>query len=129
MTPSDWKHYTCPDFRKRLVSSLKPSDVKTDDYQCICYVGGHGVVWDFPDNKELQHIAQDIYKKGGVIVGICHGVVGLFNIKDDKGELLIKGKKITSFSNMEEKIVGADKNVPYSVEDELNKRGAHYLKA
>jgi putative intracellular protease/amidase len=82
MTPSDWKHYTCPDFQKKLQSSLKPSDVKADDYQCIYYSGGHGVVFDFPDNKELQQIAQDIYKKGGVVSSVCHGAVGLLHIKD-----------------------------------------------
>jgi putative intracellular protease/amidase len=82
MTACDWKHYTCPDFQKKLHSSLKPSDIKASDYQCIFYSGGHGVVWDIPDNKELQHIAQDIYMKGGIISSVCHGAVGILHLKD-----------------------------------------------
>lgn len=85
MTEADWHYYADPVFRHKLGSTLKPSEVKPENYQAIYYAGGHGVVWDFPENKELQQIAEQIYKKGGFVTSVCHGAVGLFHIKDDKG--------------------------------------------
>ena len=50
MTEVDWKHYTSPEFMNKLGNTLKPSDVKAEDYKCIYYAGGHGTVYDFPKN-------------------------------------------------------------------------------
>jgi len=113
----------------RLGATLKPSEVNPDDYVAIYYTGGHGVIWDFPDNPQLQAVSRHIYERGGVGSSVCHGAVGLLNIKLSDGELLIKGKKLTGFSNEEEKLVGLADVVPYLTESELVKRGAHYLKA
>ena len=67
--------------------------------------------------------------RGGVVSSVCHGAVGLLNIRLSDGELLIKGKKLTGFSNEEEKLAGLADVVPYLTESELMKRGAQYLKA
>lgn len=61
MKEGDWKHYKSNQFMTKLNNSLKPSQVKPGDYECIYFAGGHGVVWDFIDNKELHQLALDIY--------------------------------------------------------------------
>lgn len=99
------------------------------DYQAIFYAGGHGVMWDFPENKELAEIARDIYEQGGVVSAVCHGPAGLVNIKLSNGEYLIKGKHINCFSNDEEKNVGMDGIVPFLLESKLVERGAIYEKS
>lgn len=115
------------DFSERaLTHSLKPSDVNPEDYVAIYYTGGHGVMWDFPDDKQLQAIAMKIYDEGNFVTSVCHGVVGLLNIKDDSGNYLIDGKKITGFTNAEEKLSGKSKKVPFKAEDEVIKRGADF---
>lgn len=63
-----------------------------------------------------------------MVSAICHGPVGLINIKLSNGEYLIKDKKLTAFSNVEEIATTLDKHVPYSLEDELVKRGCKYEK-
>ena len=73
--------------------------MKAEDYDLIYYSGGHGVIYDFPDNKEIQEIARKIYEKGGIVSSVCHGAVGLLNIKLTNGDYLIKGKNVTGFSN------------------------------
>lgn len=125
----DWEWYLDKDFMNRLGSTLKPSEVNPDDYAVIYYTGGHGVVWDFPDNEELQALSRRIYENGGIVSSVCHGAVGLLNIKLSDGALLIKGKEVTGFSNAEEKLAELDKYVPYLTEDEMVKRGAIYKKA
>lgn len=127
--PIDWEWYQKKEFMNRLGATLKPSDVNPDDYVAIYYAGGHGVIWDFPDNEVLQSISQKIYEKGGFVSSVCHGAAGLLNIKLSNGSLLIKDKEVTGFSNEEEKLSELDKVIPFLTETELVARGAIYKKA
>ena len=79
--------------------------------------------------EKLAKIAIDIYNNNGIVSSVCHGAAGLFNIKNEDGSYLIAGKRVTGFSNSEEKAVQLDKLVPYLTEDELVKRDAKYEKA
>lgn len=54
-----------------LEDTKKFSDVKADDYVAIYFGGGHGVMWDFPDDANLQALAQEIYSAGGFITSVC----------------------------------------------------------
>ena len=47
-------------------------------------------------------------------------------MKTSDGEYLIKGKKLTAFSWKEEELADRAEAVPFSLEDELKKRGALY---
>jgi putative intracellular protease/amidase len=127
--PIDWEWYHNKAFMNRLGATLKPSEVKPGDYAAIYFVGGHGVLWDFPGNAELQALSRKIYEQGGVVSSVCHGAVGLLNITLSDGTPLIKGKKVTGFSNEEERLAELDKHVPFLTEEELIKRGATYKKA
>ncbi len=125
----DYQYYTDHDFQTRALSqSLNPSQIETKNYAAIYYTGGHGVIWDFPENEQLQKIAWEIYQNNGYITSVCHGAVGLLNIKDDAGKYLITGKTVTGFTDMEEKLNRTNKQVPYSTEQELKKRGANFVK-
>ncbi|WP_106917652.1 type 1 glutamine amidotransferase domain-containing protein [Chryseobacterium aurantiacum] len=127
--PVDWKYYADDIFRDKLANTLKPEDITPKDYGIIYYAGGHGVVWDFPDNKELQEIARSIYEDGGIVSSVCHGAVGLFNVKLSDGENLINGKTLTGFSNSEEIAAELADHMPYLTEDVLKSKGANYVKA
>lgn len=117
------------DFKERaLLHSLRPEEVRPEDYVAIYYAGGHGVIWDFPNNKELQDIAYSIYEQGGFIASVCHGVAGLLNIRDKAGRYLIDGKKITGFTKWEEILSGKLKKVPFITETEIKQRGADFQK-
>lgn len=126
-TDHDW--YNKASFvEQALTNTKKPSEVRAEDYVAIYYTGGHGVIWDFPDNQELQDIALSIYHQGGYVTAVCHGVVGLLNLKFPDGTYLIAGKEVTGFTNTEEWLSGKAKKVPFSTENELKKRGAKYQK-
>lgn len=127
--PVDWEWYQNKAFMRKLGATFKPSDIDPDDYIAIYFAGGHGVIWDFPDNEELQTLSRKIYENGGYVSSVCHGAVGLLNIKLADGTLLIQGKKVTGFSNEEEKLAQLDQHVPYLTETELIARGAIYQKA
>lgn len=126
---SDWYWYHNDDFRHRALShTLQPEQVNPLNYCAIYYTGGHGVMWDFPDNKHLQDIAMAIYHQGGYVTSVCHGVVGLLNLKTSDGQYLIKDKTITGFANIEERLNGTYSKMPFLTENELKKRGANYVR-
>nr|WP_315425415.1 type 1 glutamine amidotransferase domain-containing protein [uncultured Pseudomonas sp.] len=124
----DWQWYDDKRFMTRLGTTLSPGQVKADDYGVIYYTGGHGVMYDFVDNPPLQELAREVYEKGGIVAAVCHGVVGLLNIKLSDNCLLLKGRKVTGFSNIEEKLVELDTVVPFLTENELGGRGGEYSK-
>jgi putative intracellular protease/amidase len=127
--PEDWQWYGRRDFMDKLGTTLKLSEVNGADYDAIYFVGGHGVLWDFPDDADLQRLSREIWEKGGVVSSVCHGAVGLLNIRLSDGSLLIAGKRLTGFSDAEEKLAELDSHVPFLTETELKARGARYEKA
>jgi putative intracellular protease/amidase len=126
--PTEWEWYHSKAFMNRLGATLKADKANPSDYSAIYFVGGHGVLWDFCDNKALQDISKKIYETGGVVSAVCHGVVALLNIKLSDGSLLVAGKRVTGFSNEEEQVLGLEKHVPLLPESELVSRGAKYEK-
>lgn len=113
----------------RLGITLSPNQITASDYAAIYYSGGHGVMWDFPENKELRKIAETIAMNGGIVSAVCHGVVGLLELTNPDGTPFIKGKKVTGFSNSEEEAVQLTKLVPFLTQSAMEKKGANFEKA
>jgi putative intracellular protease/amidase len=123
------KYYGDESFRLQLETSLKPADINPREYRLIYFTGGHGCMWDFPDNAELQHITRVIYENRGMVAAVCHGSAGLLNVHLSDGTLLIKDKFLTGFSNVEEKLYSLFSEVPFYLEDRLRESGANYTKS
>ncbi|TVT79623.1 type 1 glutamine amidotransferase domain-containing protein [Acinetobacter colistiniresistens] len=115
-----------PAFMQLLETTKKPSEINWQDYDAIYYTGGHGVMWDFLNNAELQDITKNIYEKGGIVASVCHGYCGLLNVQLSNGQHLIQGKKLTGFAWCEEVLAGVAKKVPYNAEELAKQRGAFY---
>lgn len=124
--PINKKFWENSDWQKKMDNTLKPSDVNPDDYKGIFYAGGHGVMWDFPDNKELANICAQIYENGGIVAAVCHGPAGLINVKLSDGKHLIKSRKLNSFTNAEEEANGTADVVPFMLQTALEEKGANY---
>lgn len=121
-----WRYYGDPSFRDRaLGSTLSPEEVDPSEYDIIFFPGGHGTMFDFPDNQEIADIATAIYINGGIVAAICHGVVVLLSVRDGSGELLLKGRTVTGYSNAEEIAGGTAGLVPFFPEDAMKARGAN----
>jgi putative intracellular protease/amidase len=110
----------------KFFASKSPQEINPLDYDAIYYPGGHGVMFDIPDCKEIAEIARIIYENKGIICAVCHGGAGLLNIKLSDASFLVEGKNLTAFSNKEEEAIGAHKKVPFLLETALCKRGAKY---
>jgi len=112
-----------------LSSTAHPDEIDPADYDAIYFTGGHGVMWDFPNDEGLQRITCGIWEQGGIVASVCHGYCGLLNTKLSDGSLLVAGKRITGFSWTEEVLARVTKKIPYNAEAEMKLRGALYQKA
>lgn len=100
-----------------------------DTYAAIYLVGGHGTMWDFPDDADLGRLLTQAASNNTPIGAVCHGVAGLLSAANTGGRNIIKDKKVTGFSNKEEDIVGLTQVVPFQLEDHLKAAGASYSEA
>ncbi|AWG27181.1 type 1 glutamine amidotransferase domain-containing protein [Flavobacterium kingsejongi] len=127
--PINKKFWEDPEYHKKIENTLRPSEVNPADYVAIHYAGGHGAMWDFPENTEIATIASTIYEHNGIVSAVCHGPAGIVNIKLSDGQYLVTGKKVNGFTNEEEAEVGLTKVVPFLLEDQLIARGAKFEKS
>ena len=70
-------HYWAdPAFRHAISHTLPMDQVDPVRYSAIVFAGGHGTMWDFPDNAAIQRAIRDIDAAGGIVWGVVVVVVG-----------------------------------------------------
>lgn len=107
----------------------KAADVDPTGYDVIVFAGGHGTMWDFPNDPDLARIAATVYERGGVVSAVCHGPSALVNLKLSDGSHLVAGKRVAGFTNDEENAVGLSDEVPFLLADKLTEAGAVHVPA
>jgi putative intracellular protease/amidase len=115
------------ELQAKLSKTHKLADVKQADYDAVFYPGGHGPLWDLATDATSIALIEAFYTNKKPVAFVCHSPGALKNVKVD-GEYLVKGKKVTGFSNTEEEAVGLTKVVPFLLEDALQSNGATYSK-
>ena len=115
------------ELQAKLSKTHKLADVKESDYDAVFYPGGHGPLWDLAEDKNSIALIEAFYSNKKPVAFVCHSPGALKNVKLN-GEYLVKGKKVTGFSNSEEEAVGLTKVVPFLLEDALQANGATYSK-
>jgi putative intracellular protease/amidase len=114
--------------QKELSQTVKLSDMKSEDFDTVYFVGGHGPMWDLVDNPDAIALIESFYNSGKPVAAVCHSAAVLHRVTY-QGEPLVKGKRVTGFTNGEEAAVNLTHVVPFLVEDELKKIGGLYEKA
>jgi putative intracellular protease/amidase len=99
------------------------ASLDADAFDGIFMPGGHGVMWDLPENKTLAALLQRYDAEGKIIAAVCHGPAGLVGAKRADGKPLVEGRKVTGFTDAEEKAVGLDHVVPFMLEAKLRALG------
>ena len=121
------KHYWADaDFRHAIAHTQRLADINPADYSAIFFAGGHGTMWDFPDNAAAQQAIREIYEAGGIVSAVCHGPAALVNARLSGGQLLVSGKNVAAFTDGEEEEVQSTDVVPFLLASTLNARGAHH---
>jgi len=111
-----------------LANTVKLSSVKESDFDAVMYPGGHGPLWDLTNDENSISLIEAFVKAGKPVASVCHAPAVLLNAKLPNGDYLVKGKKVTAFTNTEEEAVQLQDIVPFLLEDALKEKGALYSK-
>ncbi|WP_300977237.1 type 1 glutamine amidotransferase domain-containing protein [Flavobacterium sp.] len=112
----------------KLKNTKKLTEVNPSDYDAVFYPGGHGPLWDLAEDTTSADLIATFYTQNKPVAFVCHAPAALKNVKVN-GHFLVKGKKVTGFTNSEEAAVGLTNVVPFLVEDMLQKNGGSFSKA
>jgi putative intracellular protease/amidase len=113
---------------KALASTKTLSEVSIDDHDAIFYPGGHGPLWDLSEDSHSIALIERATASSKPIAAVCHAPAVFRHVKGPDGQPLVRGKRVTGFTNTEEEAVGLTKVVPFLVEDMLKERGGLYSK-
>jgi len=113
--------------QQELRNTRRLADMRAEDFDTIFYVGGHGPMWDLVDNPDSIALIEAFYNSGKPVAAVCHSPA-VFHRVTYRGEPLVKGKRVTGFTNEEEEEVQLTNIVPFLVEDELKRVGAIFEK-
>jgi len=116
-----------PDAQKVFANTLKLSDMRAEDFDAIFYPGGHGPMWDLVDNPDSIALIEAFYNSGKPVAAVCHAPAVLHRVMYE-GAPIVKGKRVTGFTNTEEEEVQLTDVVPFLVEDELKRLGGRFEK-
>ena len=111
-----------------LAHTGKLSDVSSDGFDAVFYPGGHGPLWDLAQDKHSIALIESMTAAGKTVSAVCHAPAIFKDTKAEDGSPLVKGKKVTGFTNTEEAAVGLTDVVPFLLEDMLVKNGGAYSK-
>lgn len=114
--------------QKALATTHKLADIDANKYDAVFYPGGHGPLWDLADDKDSIDLIQTLWAAGKPVAAVCHAPAAFKNVQTPDGTPMVKGRKVTGFSNSEEAAAGLTDVVPFLLEDQLKKNGGDYAK-
>ena len=117
-----------PEAQRALASTVKLDSVSSKDFDAVFYPGGHGPLWDLAESRTSIELIQSFERSGNPVSFVCHAPGVLRHVKASDGAPLIKGRRVTGFTNGEEAAVELTDVVPFLIEDEFKRLGGFYEK-
>ena len=124
---SEPKDRNTPDTRAALAAlagTARLEAVASKPYDAIFFPGGHGTMYDLPDNPEVARLVGRFADEGKVVASVCHGPACFVGARRQDGTPVVQGKRVTAFTNAEESAVELDKFMPFLLESRLRDLGA-----
>lgn len=109
---------------KQLDQTPPLHTLQINSFDALFLPGGHGTMFDLPGNPVLERAIRTIYESGKIVAAVCHGPAGLIDVKLTNGQFIAKGKKLTAFTNVEERLAKYDPYMPFLLESRLREQGA-----
>lgn len=100
------------------------ADLDPNEYDALFLPGGHGTMWDFPNNPALARAITTMLDARKIVAAVCHAPAAFVGVTRQDGSTLIKGRSITCFTDSEERAVHLEDAVPFLLESRLRDLGA-----
>jgi putative intracellular protease/amidase len=114
--------------QQALANTVKLEGIKHEDFATVFYPGGHGPLWDLAESEHSIQLIESFWQSDKPVGFVCHAPGALRHVKASNGSPLIKGKRVTGFTNSEEAAVELTDVVPFLIEDAFIALGADYQK-
>ncbi|MGF1502586.1 MAG: type 1 glutamine amidotransferase domain-containing protein [Paracoccaceae bacterium] len=115
---------------KAAFAATRPlDDVNANAFDAVFYPGGHGPLWDLAIDPRSTRLIEGFLALGKPVASVCHGPAVFRDVKGPDGAPLVKGRRVTGFSDAEEEAVGLTAVVPFSLEQVFRNQGADYTAA
>lgn len=111
---------------EQVKQTKRLADVDPDEFDAIFFPGGHGPMFDLANDARVKELVRHFAENGKVYAAVCHGPAAFLGATTSSGQSIIAGKKLTAFTNSEEREVQLDKVVPFLLADKLREEGAQY---
>jgi len=109
-----------------LAGTLKLAEAVLQPFDAVFYPGGHGPLWDLAEDRDSVRLIETTLAAGKPLAAVCHAPGVLRHARGSDGASLVRGRRVTGFSNSEERAVGLTEVVPFLVEDMLKQNGGVY---
>jgi putative intracellular protease/amidase len=117
-----------PAAQQALASTVRLETVSAEDFDAVFYPGGHGPLWDLAESSVSIALIEAFQHAGKPTAFVCHAPGVLRHVKAANGQPLVKGRRVSGFTNSEEEGVGLTDVVPFLIEDEFQALGGLYEK-
>ena len=126
-TPEDKRYLNDPIAQAKVKNSIPIEAVDVNQYDIIFISGGWGAAYDLAQSPALAiKVSESYYSdKKPIIGGVCHGVLGLVNARNNEGNLLIAGRRMTGVTDKQISELGIE-FTPKHPETELRKAGVTF---
>jgi putative intracellular protease/amidase len=109
---------------RQLGDSVPVDTLRAESFDAVFLPGGHGTMWDLPEDAGLVRLLEAAWAQGKIVSAVCHGPAGLVNVRDREGRPIVAGRRVSSFTDSEERAVGLADAVPFLLETRLVELGA-----
>lgn len=116
------------DARHQLANTVRLDSVSQHEFDAVFYPGGHGPLWDLAEDARSIALIESFVAAKKAVALVCHAPGVLRHVKLPDGTALVKGRKVTGFTNTEEAAVELTDIVPFLVEDELKAKGGEFMR-
>lgn len=109
------------------INAMVPlAQIDMAQFDAVFLPGGHGTMWDLPLDASVRHTVEQAFNGDKVVAAVCHGPAGLVSALRPDGCSILHGKRVTGFSNTEERAVGLAEVVPFLLESRMRELGGDY---
>ena len=94
-------------------------------YDAIFIPGGHGTMFDLAESQALKTLLSEFDAQDKIVGAVCHGPAAFVDaIRAGESRTLVEGRRITAFTDSEERAVKLDKLMPFLLASKLREQGA-----
>ena len=112
-----------------LETTVPLAEVELADFAAVFFPGGHGTMYDLPEDPSVARTVSHFLGRGLPIALVCHGPAALVGAKGPDGKPVVAGRKVTGFTNDEERAVELDSKMPFLLETRLRELGGEFTGA